>query len=54
MVVCQSVATMMTCFAADNSLKDALEAGAYPIAYQSLDVKTLVELVKQITAEKAK
>lgn len=45
---------MMTGFAADNSLKEALQDGAYPLLFKPLDVKIPVELVKRITAENAK
>jgi len=42
----------MTGFVVDESLKEALDAGAYPIAYKPLDIENLCALLAQVTAEK--
>ena len=44
----------MTGFVVDDSLREALDAGAYPIAYKPLDIENLCGLLAQISAEKVK
>ena len=44
----------MTGFVVDETLREALDAGAYPIAYKPLDIENLCGLLAQISAEKVK
>ena len=44
----------MTGFVVDDSLREALDAGAYPKAYKPLDIENLCGLLPQISAEKVK
>ena len=44
----------MTGFVVEESLKEALEAGAYPIAYKPLEIENLLALLAQVSAEKVK
>jgi CheY-like chemotaxis protein len=44
----------MTGFVVDDSLREALDAGAYPIAYKPLDIENLCGLLAQISAGKVK
>jgi CheY-like chemotaxis protein len=49
----QARVIFMTGFTLEDSVKQALAAGAYPVAYKPFDMESIVTLVKQITAEKA-
>ena len=44
----------MTGFVVEESLKEALDAGAYPIAYKPLDIDNICRLLAQVSAEKVK
>lgn len=44
----------MTGFVVEESLKEALDAGAYPIAYKPLDIDNICGLLAQVSAEKVK
>ena len=44
----------MTGFVVEESLKEALDSGAYPIAYKPLDIENLSALLAQISADKVK
>ena len=49
----QARVIFMTGFTLEDSVKQALAAGAYPVAYKPFDMESIVTLVKQIAAEKA-
>jgi len=43
----------MTGFVLEDSIREALEGGAYPIAYKPFDVEVVLALLKQIAVEKS-
>jgi len=49
----QARVIFMTGFALEDSIKQALVAGAYPVAYKPFDIENILALVKQIIAGKA-
>lgn len=49
----QARVIFITGFALENSVKQALDEGAYPVAYKPFDVENILALVKQIIARKA-
>ena len=44
----------MTGFVLEDSVREALHSGAYPIAYKPLDISNILEMVELIGAEKVK
>ena len=44
----------MTGFIMEDSLRGALVAGGYPIAYKPFDIESVLDMVEVITAEKVK
>lgn len=48
----QARVIFMTGFTLEDSVKQALAAGAYPVAYKPFDMESILALVKQIAAEK--
>lgn len=44
----------MTGFVLEDSVREALHSGAYPIAYKPLDISNILEMVEQIGTEKVK
>jgi len=50
----QAGVIFMTGFVLEDSIKQALEAGAYPIAYKPFDMENILVLVDRIIAEKGK